>query len=94
MAGGKHRSTALLAAIAFVLCLFYSPARSEGLAMMDERKTLVFRVSMAVTKGLSLVRGMKQLNEEQRKRVAEAIIHELEITNWTIKLGEPGRPPG
>ena len=55
---------------------------------MNERRTLVFHVSMAVTKGLSLVKGMKQLNEEQRKRVAEAIIHELETANCTIKLGE------
>jgi hypothetical protein len=62
--------------------------------MMAERRTLVFRVSMAVTKGLSIVRGMKQLNEEQRKRVAEIIIHELETTNWTIRLRESGRPPG
>lgn len=62
--------------------------------MMTERRTLVFRVSTAVTKGLSIVRGMKQLNEEQRKRVAEIIIHELETTNWTIRLREPGRPPG
>jgi hypothetical protein len=74
--------------------MFYSLFDSEGLAMMNERRTLVFRVSMAVTKGLSVVRGMKQLNEEQRKRVAEIIVNELETTNWTIRLGEPGRPPG
>lgn len=60
--------------------------------MIDERRTLVFCVSMALTKGLSLVRGMNQLNEEQRKRVAEFIIHELETTNWTVSLGGPGRP--
>jgi hypothetical protein len=56
---------------------------------MNERRTLVFRVSTAVTKGLSLVKGMKQLNEEQRKRVAETIIHELESTNWKIIQGGP-----
>jgi hypothetical protein len=56
--------------------------------MMDERKTLVFRMSTALTKGLSIVRGMKQLNEEQRKRVAETILNELESTNWKITLGE------
>ena len=55
---------------------------------MNERRTLVFRVSAAVSKGLSHVRGMKQLNEAQRKRVAETIIHELETANCTIKLGE------
>jgi hypothetical protein len=58
--------------------------------MMTERRTLVFRVSTAVTKGLSIVRGIKQLNEEQRRRVAEIIIHELETTNWTISRREPG----
>jgi hypothetical protein len=57
--------------------------------MIDERRTLVFCVSMALTKGLSLVRGMKQLNEEQRKRVAEFIVHELETTNWKVSLGGP-----
>jgi hypothetical protein len=56
--------------------------------MDSERKILVFRMSMAVTKGLSLIRGMKQLNEEQRKRVAEAIVHELEVANWKITPGE------
>jgi hypothetical protein len=49
---------------------------------------------MAVNKGLSLVRGMKQLNEEQRRRVAETIVHELETTNWKITQGQPGRPLG
>jgi hypothetical protein len=37
---------------------------------------------------------MKQLNEEQRKRVAEFIIHELETTNWKVSSGGSGRPPG
>jgi hypothetical protein len=59
--------------------------------MIDERRTLVFCVSMALTKGLSLVRGTKQLNEEQRKRVADFIVHELETTNWKVSLGEPSR---
>ena len=59
--------------------------------MLDERRTLIFRTSLAVSKGLSLVRGMRQLNEEQRKRVAELIIHELESSNWTIRLNPPGR---
>jgi hypothetical protein len=40
------------------------------------------------------MRGVRQLNEEQRKRVAETIVHELETTNWKIVLGEPARPPG
>ncbi|MBO0751940.1 MAG: hypothetical protein J2P53_07510 [Bradyrhizobiaceae bacterium] len=62
--------------------------------MDTERKILVVRMSKAVTKGLSLVRGMKQLNEEQRKRVAEAIVNELETANWKITLGERAKPPG
>jgi hypothetical protein len=57
--------------------------------MITERQILVFRVSTAVTKALSPIRGMRQLNEEQRKRVAETIIHELEATNWKITHGEP-----
>jgi hypothetical protein len=59
--------------------------------VLDERRTLIFRMSLALTKGLGVVRGMKQLNEEQRKRVAELIIHELESSNWTIRLKAPGR---
>jgi hypothetical protein len=59
-----------------------------------ERETLVFRMSMALSKGLSPIRNMKQLNETQRKKVAETIINELETTNWKIRLGEPSRPPG
>jgi hypothetical protein len=59
--------------------------------MLDERQTLIFRMSLALNKGLGLVRGIKQLNEEQRKRVAETIVNELESSNWTIRLGPPGR---
>lgn len=55
--------------------------------MRTERENLVFRVSMAVSKGLSSMRGVRQLNEEQRKRVAETIVRELETTNWKISLG-------
>jgi hypothetical protein len=62
--------------------------------MMDERRNLIFRTSTALTKGLGLIRGMKPLNEEQRRRVAELVIQELESSNWTITLGEPARPPG
>jgi hypothetical protein len=40
-------------------------------ALRSERKTLVFRVSMALSKGLSPIRNMRQLNEEQRRRVAD-----------------------
>ena len=60
--------------------------------MRTERENLVFRVSMALTKGLSVVRGQRQLNEVQRKTVAETIVRELETTNWKITLGEPARP--
>ena len=57
--------------------------------MLDERRNLIFRTSMALSKGLGLIRGMKPLNEEQRKRVAAIIIDELEASNWHIKQGEP-----
>jgi hypothetical protein len=60
--------------------------------MVDERRTLIFTMSLALNNGLGMVRGIKQLNEEQRKRVAEQIIHEMESRNWTIRLGAPGRP--
>jgi hypothetical protein len=66
----------------------------ERLAMRTERENLVFRVSMAVSEGIGSMRGVRQLNEEQRKRVAETIVHELETTNWQIRLRAPARPPG
>jgi len=59
--------------------------------MVDERRRLIFRMSLALTNGLAMVKGMKQLNEEQRKRVAESIIHEMESSNWTIRSNLPGR---
>jgi hypothetical protein len=60
-----------------------------------ERKTFVFMVRMGLRNGLSLIRGMKKsLDEDQQKRVAETIVHELETTNWKIEQGPPARPPG
>jgi hypothetical protein len=63
--------------------------------MKTERETLVFCVSIALGKGLSLLRGMKKaLTPEERRRVAETIVRELETTNWKVSRGQPGRPPG
>src|SRR5690349_18103153 len=45
-------------------------------------------IRMGLTKGLRLVRGLRrQLDEEDRNRVAEAIRHHLALTGWRIEPG-------
>jgi len=62
--------------------------------MRTERDDLIFMVRISLHKGLSSIRGMKKvLNEEQEKRIAETIISELEACNWSITLKEPGKAP-
>jgi hypothetical protein len=56
--------------------------------MRTERDELLFAVSFALGQALSSMRGMKKaLTDEERKRVAEAIVHHLETTNWKVTLG-------
>jgi hypothetical protein len=60
-----------------------------------ERKDFVFMVRMGLRKGLSSIRGVrKAIDEEDQYRIAEAIVRELETTNWKIEQGAPARPPG
>ena len=61
--------------------------------MLSNAKTLVWMVGLALKR--ASIRGLrKALTEEEIRRVAETIVHELESHNWKISLGEPGRPPG
>jgi hypothetical protein len=47
-------------------------------------------IRMGLTKGLRLVRGLRrQLDEEDRNRVAEAIREHLALAGWRIEPG-PG----
>src|SRR6185312_10363964 len=47
-------------------------------------------IRMGLTKGLRLIRGMRrQLDEDERNRVAEAIREHLVRANWRIEKGEP-----
>jgi hypothetical protein len=45
---------------------------------------------VGLTKGLRLVGGMRrQLDEDERNRIAEAIRQRLELANWKIEKGPP-----
>jgi hypothetical protein len=47
-------------------------------------------IRMGLTRGLRLIKSMRhQLNEDSRKRVAEAIREHLALAGWRIKPG-PG----
>lgn len=49
-------------------------------------------IRMGLTKGLHLIRGMRrQLDEDERSRIAEAIRAHLVTAGWRI---EPGPPIG
>ena len=50
---------------------------------------------MGLTKGLRLVHGMRrQLTEEERNRVADAIIDHLDFANYKVTQGPPSPPHG
>jgi hypothetical protein len=47
-------------------------------------------IRMGLSKGLGLVRGLRrQLDEDERNRIAEAIRDHLELAGWRIEPG-PG----
>jgi hypothetical protein len=54
------------------------------------RDDLRLSIRMGLTRGLRLVRGMRrQLSENERGRVAEAIVDHLDRANWRIEPGPP-----
>lgn len=54
------------------------------------RDDLRLTIRMGLTRGLTRVRGMRrQLSEEERDRIADAIIDQLDLSNYSV---EP-RPP-
>lgn len=55
-----------------------------------ERDELRLAVRYGLTKGLALVHGMRrQLSEEERDRIASAIIEYLELANYRVERGPP-----
>jgi hypothetical protein len=63
------------------------------------RDDLRLTIRMGLTRGLTRVHGMRrQLSEEERDRIADAIIDQLNLSNYRIELGPPvaghggGRP--
>ena len=54
------------------------------------RDDLRLTIRMGLTRGLSLVRGMRRkLSEEERNRVADAIVDQVLRSNYKIEVGEP-----
>jgi hypothetical protein len=48
-------------------------------------------IRMGLTKGLRLVRGLRrQLDEDERNRIAEAIREHLELAGWRDRTGARG----
>ena len=61
----------------------------------SSRDDLRLAIRMGLTKGLRLVSGMRrQLTEEERNRVADAIIDHLNSANYRITQGPPLPPHG
>ena len=59
------------------------------------RDDLRFSVKFGLTKGLRLVRGLRQqLSDDERRRIADAIVEYLELANWKFELGPPVEPHG
>lgn len=56
----------------------------------SSRDELRLTIRMGLTRGLTLVHGMRrQLSEEERNRIAEAIIDQLALANYRIESGPP-----
>ena len=54
------------------------------------RDDLRLTIRMGLTRGLRLVHGMRRkLTEEERNRVAEAIVDQVLRSNYKIEAGDP-----
>ncbi len=54
------------------------------------RDDLRLTVRMGLTRGLRLVHGMRRkLSEEERNRIADAIVDQVLRSNYKIEVGEP-----
>lgn len=55
-----------------------------------ERDELRLAIRMGLTKGFRLVHGMRrQLSEQERDRIADAVIDQLELSNYRVARGPP-----
>jgi hypothetical protein len=54
----------------------------------SKREALVFSVKLGLRRGLKLIRGMRRaLGDNQQEVIAEAIVDDLERSNWKIEPG-------
>jgi hypothetical protein len=54
------------------------------------RDDLRLTTKMGLTRGLTLVHGMRrQLSEEERNRIAAVIVDQVLRSNYRIEVGEP-----
>jgi hypothetical protein len=63
--------------------------------MWTRADELRLSVVMGLRDGLRLIRGMRRsLTEDEQHKVASAIVHHLESTNWKIEKGPPAEGHG
>jgi len=56
----------------------------------SSRDDLRLTIRMGLTRGFKLVHGMRrQLSEEERDRIADAIIDQLMLSNYRVESGPP-----
>jgi hypothetical protein len=58
--------------------------------MWSKTETLRFSVMMGLRKGLKLIRGARRtFTEDEQRKIAWAIVEDLERSNWKIEQGPP-----
>jgi hypothetical protein len=56
----------------------------------SSRDELRLTIRMGLTRGLTLVHGMRRkLTEQERDRIADAIIDQLSLSNYRVESGPP-----
>ena len=56
--------------------------------MWSTRQTFVFSVMLGLRKGLKPIRGARRIfTEEEQGKIAQAIVEDLERSNWKIEQG-------
>ena len=60
--------------------------------MWSRRQEFQLSVKLGLRKGLALIRGMRRmLNDHEQDKVAEAIVEQLERSNWKVEQGPTAR---
>jgi hypothetical protein len=63
--------------------------------MWSKSEELRFSVMLGLRKGLKLIRGARRtFTEDEQRIIAQAIVEDLEGSNWKIESGAPARANG